>query len=63
MGHRSIKNTLIYIDLADFKNEEYIAKVATTVKEDLPPLKPLIEKVLRKIDEEQSNEDSYSKIL
>lgn len=34
-----------------------------TLKEDLPPLKPLIEKVLRKMDEEQSNEDSYSKIL
>jgi len=28
MGHRSIKNTLIYIDLVDFKNEEYISKVA-----------------------------------
>ncbi len=28
MGHRSIRNTLIYIDLVDFKNEEYTSKVA-----------------------------------
>jgi len=28
MGHRSIKNTLVYIDLVDFENEEYISKVA-----------------------------------
>jgi len=28
MGHRSIKNTLIYIDLVDFENEEYTSKVA-----------------------------------
>jgi integrase len=33
MGHRNIKNTLIYIDLVDFKDEEYISKVAKTVKE------------------------------
>lgn len=30
MGHRSLKNTLIYIDLVDFSNEEYISKVAQT---------------------------------
>jgi len=30
MGHRNIKNTLIYIDLVDFENEEYISKVAQT---------------------------------
>jgi len=33
MGHRSLKNTLIYIDLADFENEEYVCKVASTVEE------------------------------
>ncbi len=34
MGHRNIKRTLIYIDLADLKHdEEYIAKVARTVEE------------------------------
>jgi len=34
MGHRSLKNTLIYIDLADFDNEEeYISKVAQTPEE------------------------------
>jgi hypothetical protein len=25
MGHRSLKNTLIYIDLADFDSEEYVS--------------------------------------
>jgi integrase len=33
MGHRNIKNTLVYIDLADFNDEDYIAKIAATVKE------------------------------
>jgi integrase len=34
MGHRSLKNTLIYIDLADFDNEEeYTSKVAQTPEE------------------------------
>ena len=33
MGHRNIKNTLIYIDLVDFESEEYTVRVAKTVKE------------------------------
>lgn len=34
MGHKSLKNTLIYIDLSDFDNEEeYISKVAQTQEE------------------------------
>ncbi len=33
LGHRSLKNTLIYIDLADFDSEEYISKVAQTPEE------------------------------
>jgi integrase len=34
MGHRSLKNTLIYIDLADFDNEEeFISKVAQKPEE------------------------------
>jgi integrase len=34
MGHKSLKNTLVYIDLADFDNEEeYISKVAQTQEE------------------------------
>ena len=33
MGHRNIKNTLMYIDLAVFKEEEFIVKVANTIKE------------------------------
>jgi len=33
LGHRSISNTLIYTHLVDFKDDEYISKVATTAKE------------------------------
>ena len=33
MGHRSLKNTLIYIDLADFRNDEFICKTAKDIKE------------------------------
>ena len=33
MGHRRLKNTLIYIDLMDFQEDQYIAKVASNVKE------------------------------
>ncbi len=34
MGHKSLRNTLVYIDLADFDNEEeYISKVAQTPEE------------------------------
>jgi integrase len=33
LGHRSINNTLIYTQLVDFKDDEYVSKVATTVKE------------------------------
>jgi hypothetical protein len=31
--HKSINNTLIYTQLVDFKDNEYIPKVASTVKE------------------------------
>ncbi|MGQ9642068.1 MAG: tyrosine-type recombinase/integrase [Candidatus Bathycorpusculaceae bacterium] len=33
LGHKSIQNTLIYIHLVDFKEDEYIAKVAKTENE------------------------------
>ena len=33
IGHKSLKNTLIYMDLADFDTEEYISKVAQTAEE------------------------------
>jgi len=33
LGHRSISNTLIYTHLVDFKDDDYISKVATTAKE------------------------------
>jgi len=34
LGHKNIKNTLIYTQLVDFKEEdEFISKVATTVEE------------------------------
>ena len=33
LGHRNIQNTLIYTQLVDFQNDEYIAKVAHSEKE------------------------------
>ena len=33
LGHKNIKNTLVYTHLVDFKDEEYISQVAKTVKE------------------------------
>ena len=33
LGHRNIKNTLIYTHLVKFKNDDYIAKVAHSEKE------------------------------
>jgi len=34
LGHKSIKNTLVYTQLVDFKNDdEYVCKVAKTVEE------------------------------
>ena len=33
LGHRNIKNTLIYTHLVNFKNDDYIAKVAHSEKE------------------------------
>ncbi len=33
LGHRSIQNTLIYTHLVNFKEDEYIAKVAKSEEE------------------------------
>jgi len=33
LGHRRLENTLVYTHLIDFKDEEYIARVAKTVEE------------------------------
>ena len=33
MGHRNLKNTLIYTHLVNFKNDEYTVKVVETVIE------------------------------
>lgn len=33
LGHRNIKNTLVYTHLIQFASEDYVCKVATTVKE------------------------------
>ena len=30
LGHKSIKNTLIYTHLVDWKDDEYISKIAKT---------------------------------
>jgi len=33
LGHKRIENTLVYTHLIDFRNEEYVVRVASTVKE------------------------------
>ena len=33
MGHRNIKNTLVYTHLIQFSSEEFISKVAGTIEE------------------------------
>jgi len=32
LGHRNIKNTLLYTQLVDFKDDEYVSKVANNVE-------------------------------
>jgi len=33
LGHKNIRNTLIYTHLIDWKSDDYVCKVAKTVKE------------------------------
>jgi hypothetical protein len=33
LGHKNIKNTLIYTQLIEFEEDEFVCKVAKTVKE------------------------------
>ncbi len=33
LGHKNIKNTLIYTQLVDFQDDDYVSKVAKTVEE------------------------------
>jgi hypothetical protein len=33
LGHKNIKNTLVYTQLAHFKNHDYVSKVAKTADE------------------------------
>ena len=33
LGHRSLKNTLVYTHLVNFENDQYICKVASTIEE------------------------------
>jgi hypothetical protein len=35
LGHKNIKNTLVYIQLIEFKGDEYVSKVATNAEEAL----------------------------
>ena len=39
LGHKNIKNTLVYTQLIEFKDYEYVSKVAKNVEE----AKPLVE--------------------
>ncbi|MEM2103521.1 MAG: hypothetical protein QW717_01350 [Candidatus Bathyarchaeia archaeon] len=33
LGHKNIKNTLVYTQLVNFENDEYVCKAAKNVKE------------------------------
>jgi hypothetical protein len=33
LGHKNIKNTLVYTHLIDFQNDDYVCKIAGTVDE------------------------------
>jgi hypothetical protein len=33
LGHKNIKNTLIYTQLVTFENDDYVCKATTSVKE------------------------------
>ncbi|MDW8040546.1 MAG: site-specific integrase, partial [Nitrososphaerota archaeon] len=33
LGHKNIKNTLIYTQLINFQDDEYVCKVARTIEE------------------------------
>ena len=33
LGHKNIKNTLVYTHLVDFQNDDYVCKAAKTVDE------------------------------
>lgn len=33
MGHRNLKNTLVYTHLVNFKSDEYTVRIAETVQE------------------------------
>jgi hypothetical protein len=33
LGHKNIKNTLIYTQLVDLRDDEYVSRVAKTVQE------------------------------
>lgn len=34
LGHKNINNTLIYTQLVDFRDDDYVVKVAENVEED-----------------------------
>ena len=33
LGHKNIRNTIIYMHLVDFKDDEYVSQVTKTAKE------------------------------
>jgi hypothetical protein len=33
LGHKSIQNTLVYIQMVEFKNEEYVSATASTIED------------------------------
>jgi hypothetical protein len=33
LGHKSIRNTIVYTQMVEFKNEEYISAIAPTIED------------------------------
>jgi hypothetical protein len=33
LGHKSIQNTLVYTQMVEFKNEEYVSATASTIED------------------------------
>ena len=51
LGHKNIKNTLVYTHLIDFKAEEYITKIAKDAEEACNLLESGFEYILTTPDE------------
>jgi hypothetical protein len=60
LGHRSLKNTLVYIHLTEFEEDDhFIVKIASTVKEFTELLEKGFARALREICDIEDHERPY----